>query len=130
MMNTVDIISSNDLVPIIQNGKTRYISTKNLFELVLNAIPREEPQELCLDKQKEEIKHIWKSLQSLTDKLSKAIIQFNNSYELSKSLYCKIEDLTLRVKELEVKLDSFESQQNYLTQAVENLQQTNNTQNG
>lgn len=129
-MNTVDIISSNDLVPIIQNGKTRYISTKNLFELVLNAIPREEPQELCLDKQKEEIKLLWKSLQSLTDKLNKAIIQFNNSYELSKSLYCKIEDLTLRVKELEVKLDSFESQQNYLTQAVENLQQTNNTQNG
>ena len=101
-----DIINSKDLIPLLQNQKTKYVTINNLIEKIINSVPRENPQDPCYDeKQDKEIHRLWESLKCIIKKVNDTILLAEKTWKFANTSGYKTQELELQVKELKTQLD-------------------------
>ena len=101
-----DIINSKDLIPLLQNQKTKYVTINNLIEKIINSVPRENPQDPCYDeKQDKEIHRLWESLKCIIKKVNDTILLAEKTWKFANTSGYKTQELELQVKELKTQLE-------------------------
>ena len=103
-----DVINSKDLVPILQNEKTKYVAIKSLVEKIANNIPgetKEFPQEKCCPEY-EKLKVI---LDCYIKKVDKALLVLDKAWKITQENNNEIAEQSITLNEVKDSLRELEN---------------------